>query len=334
MEATPDPLAADLVKMIERRQVVVVVGSGVSMSTNRNSPTWRGLIKSGIQHCRTIGANERWCQLVSGQLELHDEPDMLLSAAELVHNKLSANGGGELARWLRTMFESLKVVDPAVIKALAALDLPLLTTNYDDLIEKATGLQYVTWKDSRHVARVGRKDDRRVLHLHGHWDAPESLVLGIRSYETVKSSEHTQAIMRALAMTNSLLFVGCGEEGLNDPNFGNFLSWLDAVETTAGVEHRHYRLVTRKDSFTPRGRLFPIIYGESHVDLPPFLARLKPVAAGKIEPKKGEHTSSVKPSSLADSIDHYLKSLATETSHLTLLGMGRSLQIELPVREP
>ena len=331
-ETPTDPLLADLLTMIKRRQVVVVVGSGVSMSTNRKSPTWRKLIESGIQHCRATGAKERWCQSVSGQLEQDNEPVMLLSAAELVHEKLSANGGGELARWMRTMFESLEVVDPKVIEALAAMDLPLLTTNYDGLIEKVTGLKHVTWKDSRHVARVVRRDDRRVLHLHGHWDEPESVVLGIRSYEAVKNSEHTQAIMRALAMTNSLLFVGCGEEGLRDPNFGNFLSWLDAVETTAGVEHRHYRLVTRKDSFPRRGRLFPLIYGESYDDLPPFLARLKPVASGEID-LKGERTSSVKPSSLPDSIDHYLESLSAETSHLTLLGMGRSLQIELPIAE-
>lgn len=331
-ETPTDPLLADLLTMIKRRQVVVVVGSGVSMSTNRKSPSWRKLIVSGIQHCRAIGATERWCQSVSGQLELDDEPDMLLSAAELVHKKLSANGGGELARWLRTMFGSLEVVDPKVIEALAALDLPLLTTNYDQLIEEVTGLKHITWKDSSHVARFARRDDRRVLHLHGHWDAPESVVLGIRSYEAVKNNEHTQAIMRALAMTNSLLFVGCGEEGLGDPNFGNFLSWLEAVETTAGVEHRHYRLVTRKDSFPPRGRLFPIVYGESYDDLLPFLERLKPVASREKGPP-GERTSSVKPSSLPDSIDHYLESLSAETSHLTLLGMERSLQIELPIAE-
>ena len=170
-----------------------------------------------------------------------------------------------------------------------------------------------------------------MLHLHGHWDVPESIVLGIRSYEAVKNSEHTQAIMRALAMTNSLLFVGCGEEGLSDPNFGNFLSWLESAETTAGVEHRHYRLVRRQDSFSPRGRLFPIVYGESYDELPNFLAKLKPISPEEIA-VKGEHAS-VKQPSLPESIDNYLACLASETAHLTLLGMGRSLQIELPIDE-
>ncbi len=331
METPPDPLTADLIKMIERRQIVVVVGSGVSMSTNRKSPTWRGLIESGIRQCAAIGTNKRWCQTVNGQLELDDEPDMLLSAAELVHKKLAASGGGEMARWLREVFESLPIDDPAVINALAALDLPLLTTNYDDLIEKVTGLKHVTWKDSRHVARVVRRDDRRVFHLHGHWDAPESIVLGIRSYEAVKSSEHTQAIMKALAMTNSLLFVGCGEEGLSDPNFDNFLSWLEAVETTGGVEHRHYRLVKKDDSCEPRGRLFPIVYGESYGELPKFLQSLRPAILNELTTGPESHEAKQPLLAKPESISNYLASIAAETSHLTLLGLGRSLQIDLPI---
>ena len=333
LKASIDPFLADLCEMIDRRQVVLVVGSGVSLSTNHESPSWRGLIEAGIRQCRAIGATERWCQAVAGQLELADEPDMLLSAAELVHNRLIQNGGGELARWLRETFEPLQPENPAVIRALAALELPLLTTNYDDLIEKAASLKHVTWKESRHVARVVRRDDRRVLHLHGHWDQPDSVVLGIRSYEAVKNSEHTQAVMQALATTNSLLFVGCGDEGLSDPNFGNFLSWLKAIETAAGVEHRHYRLVRKQDAFEPRGRLFPIVYGESYDDLPGFLAMLKPVAPDEVDEVGGQQVSPALSTSLPDSISNYLNCLADQTAHLTLLAMGRSLQVELPIDE-
>ena len=114
----------------------------------------------------------------------------------------------------------------------------------------------------RASARDRTGDDRRVLHLHGHWEDPDSVVLGIRSYEAVKNNDYTQAVMRALGMTKSFLFVGCGDEGLADPNFGNFLAWLAAIEAAAEVEHRHYRLVRRKDGSEPQGRLFPLVYGE------------------------------------------------------------------------
>ena len=82
---------------------------------------------------------------------------------------------------MRDTFEKLSVERSEVIQRLVALDLPLVTTNYDDLIENVAGLRSVTWKDPRNVTRSVRGDDRRVLHLHGHWNEPDSVVLGIRS---------------------------------------------------------------------------------------------------------------------------------------------------------
>ena len=314
----------DLRKMIQQGQVVAVVGSGVSVATTSHAPSWHGLIKSGVERCRSNGAPDDWCQSVLGLLKLQ-AADMLLSAAELVHGKLLTGGGGEFARWLRDTFDNLQPENPSTVQALVALETPLVTTNYDDLIEKVTSLKHVTWQDARNASRVVRDDDRRVLHLHGHWDEPDSVVLGIRSYEAVKKNEHTQAVMRALAITKSLLFVGCGEEGLADPNLGNFLTWLEAVETDNDLEHRHYRLVREKDTFEPRGRLYPLVYGKVYEDLAGFLERLRP------EPKQEKTVTRVL-TALPGNIDYYLSRLANETATL-LLGMGRSLQVELPIDE-
>ena len=177
---TSDPFHKDLRAIIEHRQVVLVIGSGVSMATTRRSPTWRKLIESGIEQCRLLGATSEWCDIATRQVQ-SDQPDMLLSAAELVQNKLSKDGGGEFARWLREAFEELQVEDNSVINSLHALNLPIVTTNYDDLIEKATSLKQATWRDKGKVSRIIRGESRHVLHLHGYWDEPESVVLGIRS---------------------------------------------------------------------------------------------------------------------------------------------------------
>ncbi|MBC8875829.1 MAG: SUMF1/EgtB/PvdO family nonheme iron enzyme [Planctomycetes bacterium] len=320
----------DLREMIKRRQVVAVIGSGVSMATNQQAPTWRALIESAIERCRTLGASDAWCQTISGQLALESDTDMLLSAAELVHGKLLKYG--ELAGWLRKTFAKLNPVDRSVIRALAALDTPLVTTNYDDLIEKVTKLKHVTWKDARNAARVVRDEDRRVLHLHGHWDEPDSVVLGIRSYESVLNHDYIQEAMKAFGMTRSFLFVGCGDEGLADPNFGNFLTWLAAIETASGVEHRHYRLVRRQDTFEPRGRVFPLVYGDDFPELPSFLERLCPKPARRVR-GKGKKTVRRTLAALPETVSAYLNRLADETSRLKMLGMGRSLQIELPIED-
>ena len=145
----------------------------------------------------------------------------------------------------------------------------------------------MTWNDPRNAAKILRGDDRRILHLHGHWKDPDSVVLGIRSYEALLGDVYIQEAMRALGMTKSFLFVGCGDEGLADPNFGNFLAWLKEIEAAADVEHRHYRLARRKDRVQPQGKVFPLVYGEEYSDLPAFLARLVP----EPQPGGGEGTA-------------------------------------------
>jgi formylglycine-generating enzyme required for sulfatase activity len=323
--------AADLREMITQDRVVAVVGSGASRATTCQAPLWRPLVESAVKRCRVTGSSDKWCELVADQLKLESEADMLLSAAELVDKRLR-DQRGEWARWLREVFEPLQPDDSSLMQNLANLNVPLLTNNYDDLIEKVTGLKYVTWNDPRRLARVVRGEDRRVLHLHGHWDEPESVVLGIRSYEAVKTNEHTQAVMQALALTKSLVFIGCGEEGLSDPNFGNFLTWLAAIESDAGVEHRHYRLVRQQDAFPPKGRLYPLVYGETYGDLLGFLAGLVPRLPASSGSEQAGAPSRVLPS-LPDSIKYYLDRLAEQTKHLTLMGMGRSLQVDLPIDE-
>ena len=129
----------DLREMIRRQHVVTVIGSGVSLATNARAPEWRALIESALARCREIGVPKADCDAISQLLKLASA-DLLLAAAEFVDGKLRANGGGELRRWLRETFAGLEPNDPTVIQSLAALGTPVMTTNYDDLIEKVTGL--------------------------------------------------------------------------------------------------------------------------------------------------------------------------------------------------
>lgn len=154
--------------------------------------------------------------------------------------------------------------------------MPLITTNYDDLIEQVTGLKHVTWQEPHLVTRVVRREDRRVVHLHGHWEHPDSVILGLHSYVGISENRYTQAVMNALGVGTSFLFVGCGDEGLDDPNWGPFLDWLTKHDTGAKNQHRHYRLVREQDRSTPMGRLVPLAYGTDYAELAGFLRELQP----------------------------------------------------------
>jgi len=336
-----DMLTKELRQAISERKVVVVAGSGVSCATTKQAPSWKRLIESGAERCQALRPSVSWFNRIQAMLNPDAEDDMspedrvesLITAAEWVEKKLKSFGDGEFASWLRRHFENLPCDEPSVIDAIVQLNLPIITTNYDELISKRSGLKYATWHDKRKVGTIVRDDDRRVLHLHGHWDHPETVVLGIRSYEAIKNSEHTQTVMRSLGTSKSLLFIGCGNDGLNDPNFGNFLSWLAEWEKEAKAEHRHFRLVRHSDKEDPIGRLVCVGYGDEYKNLAGFLNQLRPT------PEAPEQDTSIDPvvsrirTEVPESISHYLSRLADDTSRLQLLRMGSEIQLELPISE-
>ena len=236
-------LLEDLQKQITQRQLLVVVGTGVSIGATNNAPTasWLGLLRDGIARCEEVGIprpKPGWGDRQRAALaapEMHE----LLAIASQIEALLGAPDGGEYARWLRETVGKLHPNDRTVLEALRDLGVPLATTNYDGLIEEGTGLPAVTWRDGAKVQRVIRGDERAVLHLHGYWEQPESVVLGITSYKAVLGDSHAQNVQSALALMRSFMFVGFGQ-GLADPNFGALLGWMRSV--LAGAEYRHFRL--------------------------------------------------------------------------------------------
>ena len=133
----------------------------------------------------------------------------LLAVAEQVAEGLGYPNAGEWKLWLRDCFEPLKASDRSTLTMLTALELPLATTNYDELLEEATGLPPVTWLDSDRALRVLRGEERAILHLHGFWREARSVVLGMPAYEHVKAQELHQTIQKFLAAQRNLVFIGC-----------------------------------------------------------------------------------------------------------------------------
>jgi tetratricopeptide (TPR) repeat protein len=282
-----EALVADLRAQIEAGQVLVIAGAGVAVAaTAGGAPgssrvaSWRGLLADGIERCVLVGqppAAEGWAERLRADLESADLDD-LLSVAERVASRLGAPAGGDYSRWLRETVGALRASDPSVLRALAELGVTIATTNYDGLLEEVTGQPPVTWRDGARMERVARGDEAAILHLHGHWQDPQSVVLGIRSYEKVLGDAPAQAMMRALRTLRTLLFVGCGA-GLEDPNFAALLAWSRGV--FAGSEYRHFRLCVNSEVaalrvlHAPEERLFPVPYGIEHSDLAPFLRGLR-----------------------------------------------------------
>lgn len=283
MELGQDTLIEDLKRAIAAQQCIVVVGAGVSVAATSGAgcASWTGLMKNGVARCQELFSHSlppNWANRLQQEIESGDIDD-LVGAAEKISKKLKAPEGGEYRRWLDESVGKLRAAQTDLLEAISGLGCVIATTNYDDLLESVTRLPTVTWLDTARFQRALRRDEPGVLHLHGHWQKPESVVLGICSYDAVLANEHAQHMQQAMTSTHSLLFIGCGD-GLADANIGSLLNWMSQV--LPGAHYRHFRLARNGEvaelqrQHPNEQRLFVIGYGENHNDLPGFVRQLAP----------------------------------------------------------
>jgi hypothetical protein len=250
---------------IAQGRIVTIAGTGVSVMVCGNQEvegckvaTWPGLLEHGVKHCKDIGkADEDDAKLLTEQIKSR-KTNFLISAAEDISHRLKEHSPGEFRRWLTETVGSLKIKDPAILDVLAALPGVLATLNYDSLIETATRRRAITWKEANKTQEVlqGKITDA-VLHLHGWFDEPESVVLDMRSYLTVKDDPHAKAVLDSLTIEHTLLFVGCGDTVL-DPNFTRLIEWgrrrsRTSPRATTCSAARRRSPTSRKSSPAPRG---------------------------------------------------------------------------------
>jgi len=280
-------------------RVIFIVGTGVTVGALHGSPhepvgTWAGLLGDGLRRVHELGTLDA-PTLAHYQQQLGlSFPEALLGVANVVSHGLGAPHGGEFSRWLRETVGAFHddIRDRAVLDALAEHQrrgVLLATTNYDHLLVTATALRPTTWRRVASVERAIGGTEPRILHLHGEWEDPDSIVLGMPSYVDVGRDAHAQAVLTALRTDRTFVFVGCGA-GLRDPNLGAFLNWTG--KTFGRAEGRHFRLCRGSEvealrrEHPPDQRIFPISYGDSHADLAPFLRALLSVSESTIGNKK------------------------------------------------
>jgi len=262
----------------------------------------------------------------------------MISAAEAVTDELGGRKDGKYRRWLEDTVGALEVQDRSVLEAIAGLGLPIATTNYDGLLEAVTGWSPVTWKDPALVQKALREKPppKKILHLHGYWEQPESVVLGIRSYEDLLRDEAAQALQTAVGTLKSLIFIGCGA-GLEDPNFGALLAWLG--KCFSGSSFRHFRLCLdselddlRAQHGKAKDRVMPVAYGADHGELAGFLQDLAPPSASapSLATTSPDAPSAPKP---ADPTEKIYKTWALDQyGYLHLVGLGAG-EVRMPLDE-
>lgn len=304
---------------VSSRQAILILGTGVSkaLSGGASSADWVGLLRNGISQASRRSELGSWSALQELALDdalERDDLDALLGVASQVSAKLKAPGTQAFADWLRDSVGSLKVVRPDLANSLEKLELPILTTNYDQLMEKALRRSSVDWTDAESMREVFKSETPSIGHLHGVWNRPDTVVLSESDYARVMHDQPGQFVQQAHYSTKSFIYVGFGS-GLHDPNFSRLLQ----RHSTLFPESRgdHFRLCladeTSQLETAHSGHDIRVIsYGERYEDLQSFIDSLRDV-------KSKVNSSVPKRDNLAFAREAILEPIRSETvvgSHL------------------
>lgn len=273
---------------VSESDVIFIVGTGLSAATSGNAPTatWMGLVRSGSARARQLNSSlgEDWQGLVEGLLAYgasNGSPGTVIQAAGMVAAALKDIGELAFSQWLSDDIGQLKVHSSKAAQALMSYPFPILTTNYDTLLETVGNRQSRDWTDVRAFHEVVTRGSDAIGHIHGVWNNPASVVLSEVDYAVLRRHESTQALEQAIATLKSIVYVGFGG-GLSDPNFSSLLAWHRQTFPDSSVTHFRLCKSDERDELLrvhANEHVTPVVYGSGFEDLGPFLAQHVPASA-------------------------------------------------------
>lgn len=247
-------------------------------ATSGLAPSWLKLIESGIERAKNFAPLSTWEAFARERLNANNA-EAWIAVADEVTNYLGGSEGGEFRRWLADQFKALTVEDRALLDSLASLGCPIATTNYDDVLSGTLGLPVINWTDPDEVALFLKGESAGVLHLHGHWRKPETVILGRKSYDTLISDTRRKLLQQLSTMTRPSVFVGCGADGMSDPDSEQLDAFL--WEWRSSAERRFWLVrgtaLEAKQMSKQDRNLLAVSYGMQFSELPEFIAKLAAV---------------------------------------------------------
>lgn len=284
---------AELQDAVSDGRAVIVAGTGVSIAATREPTTgrshphssWAGLLKSGLawlkEHELISSAKAQAYEVL---LQDDAETHHFISVAQDVVRQMGGVESRHFADWLKRTVGTIQPHDTTVLDTLHALRAHgnvLATTNYDGLLlDSAYMVEPVTWREPDALVRVARnKEIDKILFLHGYWRRPESVILDWNSYQEIVRDERYRNELGTVWQMTTWVYVGCGINGLNDPDIGLLFERYGRRARQAELwdfclvqsgQREEFQAHFDRSGINVRA----ISFGDSHDQLPAFLRSL------------------------------------------------------------
>ncbi len=253
---------------IQNHELAYLFGTGISASLTGKPYSWWKWIMDGISYMKDTALAKQYQE----SLEADDSTGNMIAIVGKIIDAVKA--GHTYGCWMQEAFETNPIVNKPLAGTLKKLVIPqdvFVTTNYDLLLEQATGLGTLSYEDPGEAFHMlDQKCSTHILHIHGVYDSSkgiDNIVADQAQYEAVLGNEGAQFIQHILG-TRTLIFVGCGKT-TEDMNMAKFIQF---AKNHLKMDQDYYFLYKNGQSFDGMPDNIKLIpYGDEYADLPAFL---------------------------------------------------------------
>ncbi|CAF4412653.1 unnamed protein product [Rotaria sp. Silwood2] len=325
---------------IALNNAVIFIGAGVSVYTTNGEQEvshWNGLLKHGLQRCYQSGCiNDKEFEDFNNKFKNNTvEVNDFLHAADRIkycfkrQNETRKDNVYKI--WLMETVGKLSAKKPELIKAIGELGIPILTTNYDSLLENVLDKRPLTWKNYYNDGFKHSLENLKhyILHIHGYFQEPDSMIFTSDAYNRFCKNEFGQSNLKAFLHKKALLFIGYDSE-MFDPKLLNLLKWISCVTSEKSLSiyriissntHKRFHQISNTSFFD---NIKELQYGNTSEDLLQFIKNLKSFTS-----LIREHLSFTDEKEMIRK--KYLNYLIKEYGHISILGNSNS-NISLPLQ--
>jgi hypothetical protein len=206
--------------MVTNNNRVLVLGTGATIAlTNKSDLSWSGFLlrmsKYALENAYCTSAQKSTLDDFQNSLSSSKSTANLTNVAKVIARifKVSKNEG-LYEVFLNETIAKLSLDHSSAeskyfLETIARHNCPILTTNYDDLIERGLGIRSLTLDNISCAAEALRSGEQCVIHLHGLYSHPESIILTDSDYSALLKNKSWKKFTNILT-NRPLLFIGFG----------------------------------------------------------------------------------------------------------------------------